>query len=403
VFRDSFSVFDTSISPGQEDCSAGPGTIGSAGHNLEGATSCGFTSATDRQNADPALEPLAFNGGPTRTHALGAGSPAIDAGDPACPSADQRGAPRPQGPGCDIGAFEALDQTPPDTTVVSASPGPTTDHTPTFDFSSGEAGSRFECSIDGGPFAPCTSPFTTPRLSAGTHTLAVRAIDAAGNADPTPSVIQFVVEPVSVNELPKPVQGVAVNVAEVSGTVLVGIPANAARSARAGARSSQKGIKFVPLSEARQIPVGSFLDTRKGTVALQSAKNRKGKRQTGNFKSGLFQVRQSRKRSARGLTDLILKGGNFGRCRGAGGGKRASASLTRAQIRRLRSSARGRFRTSGRNSSATVRGTIWDVTDRCDGTLTHVKRGTVIVRDFRRKKNVTVKTGKSYLARAKRS
>jgi hypothetical protein len=158
----------------------------------------------------------------------------------------------------------------------------------------------------------------------------------------------------------------------------------------------------VPLSEAKQIPVGSFLDTRKGTVALQSAQNRKGKRQTGNFKSGLFQVKQSKKRSARGLTDLVMKGGNFGRCRRAGGGKRASASLTRAQIRRLRSSARGRFRTSGRNSSATVRGTIWDVTDRCDGTLTHVKRGTVIVRDFRRKKNVTVKAGKRYLAKARR-
>src|SRR6187551_1746959 len=137
TIKNSIVAKNTSISPGQEDCSAGPGTIGSAGHNLEGATSCGFTSATDRQNADPALEPLAFNGGPTRTHALGAGSPAIDAGDPACPSADQRGAPRPQGPGCDIGACEALDQTPPDTTVVSASPGPTTDHTPTFDFSSG--------------------------------------------------------------------------------------------------------------------------------------------------------------------------------------------------------------------------------------------------------------------------
>ena len=50
-----------------------------------------------------------------------------------------------------------------------------------------------------------------------------------------------------------------------------------------------------------------------------------------------------------------------------------------------------------------MRGTVWDVTDRCDGTLTHVKRGTVIVRDFRRKKNVTVRTGKSYLARAKGS
>ena len=123
--------------------------------------------------------------------------------------------------------------------------------------------------------------------------------------------------------------------------------------------------------------------------ASRARKDRAGKRQTGKFKSGLFQVRQSKKRSARGLTDLVLKGSSFSACRRAGGGKRASASLSRRQIRRLRASARGRFRTTGRNSSATVRGTIWDVTDRCDGTLTHVKRGTVIVRDFRRKKNIT--------------
>jgi len=156
----------------------------------------------------------------------------------------------------------------------------------------------------------------------------------------------------------------------------------------------------VPLSQAEQIPVGSFLDTRKGTVALQSAQNRAGKRQTGKFLDGLFQVRQSKKRRARGLTDLVLKGSSFARC--GRRGKRASAALTRRQIRRLRANARGRFRTSGSNSSATVRGTIWDITDRCDGTLTHVKRGKVVVRDFRRKKSITLTAGKSYLAKAPR-
>ena len=88
------------------------------------------------------------------------------------------------------------------------------------------------------------------------------------------------------------------NVQQVAGTVLVGIPTGAA--ARAGGQASQKGINFVPLSEAQQIPVGSFLDTRKGTVGLQSATNRAGARQTGKFLEGLFQVRQSKKRSTRG-------------------------------------------------------------------------------------------------------
>jgi CSLREA domain-containing protein len=75
-------------------------------HNLVEDGSCGGTPG------DPKLGPLADNGGPTLTHALLKGSPAIDAGDPATCAAepvnnfDQRGIARPQGAGCDIGAYE---------------------------------------------------------------------------------------------------------------------------------------------------------------------------------------------------------------------------------------------------------------------------------------------------------
>jgi CSLREA domain-containing protein len=56
---------------------------------------------------DPKIGPLADNGGPTRTHALLLGSPAIDAAStPDCPTADQRGVLRPQGAACDIGSYE---------------------------------------------------------------------------------------------------------------------------------------------------------------------------------------------------------------------------------------------------------------------------------------------------------
>lgn len=59
--------------------------------------------------ADPLLGPLEDNGGPTATRALLIGSPAIDAGDTApCPATDQRGVARPQGSGCDIGAYELV-------------------------------------------------------------------------------------------------------------------------------------------------------------------------------------------------------------------------------------------------------------------------------------------------------
>ena len=199
-------------------------------------------------------------------------------------------------------------------------------------------------------------------------------------------------------DLPPPAIGEDVNIQAASGRVLVAIPSAAARAA--GARASQKGLTFVPLAQARQVPVGSFLDTRRGTVQMVSATGTGTRTQSGKFSQGLFQVLQARSRRAKGLTELRLKGASFSRCR-ARGGRAGAAGLSRRAIRRLRANARGRFRTRGRNSSATVRGTIWTTTDRCDGTLTTVKRGRVVVRDLRRRKNITLTAGKSYLARAR--
>ena len=63
----------------------------------------GFTS----EPVDAKLSPLADNGGPTFTHALLAGSPAVDlAGIIGCPAADQRGVDRPVGEACDSGSYE---------------------------------------------------------------------------------------------------------------------------------------------------------------------------------------------------------------------------------------------------------------------------------------------------------
>ena len=102
-------------------------------------------------------------------------------------------------------------------------------------------------------------------------------------------------------ELPNPSLGKQLNVQRLSGVVLIGIPAGAAGSANGrGARASQKGIKFVPLSQVRRIPVGSILNTRKGSVRIQSARNKRGARQNGDFAKGLFQVLQSRKTQGQG-------------------------------------------------------------------------------------------------------
>ena len=95
--------------PTDANCNGDDAT--SLGYNLADDASCGFFATGDLVVADAMLGPLQDNGGPTETHALLAGSPAIDAGSPGCPppATDQRGVLRPQGAGCDIGAFEAFD------------------------------------------------------------------------------------------------------------------------------------------------------------------------------------------------------------------------------------------------------------------------------------------------------
>ena len=80
----------------------------SGGYNVEHGTSCGLAGTGDL-NADPALGALADNGGPTKTQAPGAASPAIDhipASACTAVTTDQRGVARPQGAGCDAGAYE---------------------------------------------------------------------------------------------------------------------------------------------------------------------------------------------------------------------------------------------------------------------------------------------------------
>jgi hypothetical protein len=124
-----FTVHDSIVAgntgtSGQPDCL---GPFSSLGYNLESAADCAFTAAGDKQGSNPQLLPLAANGGPTNTMALNPGSPALDAGDPACPppGTDQRGVSRPQGGRCDIGAFEAVSSA-----MVSLPGPPVTGHPP---------------------------------------------------------------------------------------------------------------------------------------------------------------------------------------------------------------------------------------------------------------------------------
>jgi Ca2+-binding RTX toxin-like protein len=157
----------------------------------------------------------------------------------------------------------------------------------------------------------------------------------------------------------------------------------------------RKGGTFVPLDPTRPVPVGAVVDARAGVVTLTAAADLAGRTQTARFSGGMFAVSQKRRRTAM-TTVLTLRGtldcgSNPAKARGAAGKKRRSRALW--------GDGQGRFTTRGRNSQASVRGTIWGVTDRCDGTLTQVRRGTVAVQDFATGKTRLVRAGGRYLAR----
>jgi hypothetical protein len=86
------------------------------------------------------------------------------------------------------------DTTAPETTIDSGPSGVIHSNAATFEFSSSEGGSSFECKLDGGAFESCSSPKTYNELSTGDHSFRVRATDAAGNADASEATRAFTVD-----------------------------------------------------------------------------------------------------------------------------------------------------------------------------------------------------------------
>jgi hypothetical protein len=168
---------------------------------------------------------------------------------------------------------------------------------------------------------------------------------------------------------------------------------------------------FVPLTEPTRLPSGTEVDALHGSVNLAAASGNHGKTFTGNFGGAVFRIVQTRTGANKGLTTLTLVEGAFpgaptyASCPKAAtdGTPLAHAALSRRVLQTLRSSEHGgRFSSRGRYSAATVRGTQWDTTDRCDGTLTVVHSGTVSVNDFVHHKMVTLHAGRQYLATKKK-
>ncbi len=86
------------------------------------------------------------------------------------------------------------DATPPDTTITSGPTGPTNDSSPSFGFSSSDAGSSFECRLDSAAWSACTSPKAYAGLADGPHEFQVRATDPDGNIETVPASRNFTVD-----------------------------------------------------------------------------------------------------------------------------------------------------------------------------------------------------------------
>ncbi|HEX3737714.1 MAG TPA: right-handed parallel beta-helix repeat-containing protein [Solirubrobacterales bacterium] len=160
--------------------------------------------------------------------------------------------------------------------------------------------------------------------------------------------------------------------------------------------------KYVPLEELKEIPVGAVIDATAGRVKLTSI-GPDGTEQTAEFFGGIFKVKQ---KEGSGLVVLELIDSNVCKAKpkgGKGGKGRAFASSIAARggaknSGKLWGSGHGNFKTEGNQGSATVRGTIWLVEDRCNGTtFFKTRRGIVSVKDFLLHKTLPLPAGKTYV------
>jgi hypothetical protein len=181
-----------------EEQSGSTTAVNLAYSNFATSVPSGGATATPPGSPTNQTAPPAFVDAPNGDFHQAAGSPTIDAGtgDSQLGSADIDGEARSQGAVPDIGADEFVptlppaangDNFPPDTKILKGPKKRTKKRKAKFQFGGSEPGLTFECSLDEKAFKPCHSPKKFRSLKRTKHVFAVRAVDAAGNRDPTPA------------------------------------------------------------------------------------------------------------------------------------------------------------------------------------------------------------------------
>ena len=216
--------------------------------------------------------------------------------------------------------------------------------------------------------------------AAGTYTVTLTVTDNQGATGTASQQVTVPVAGAPAPPPPPPVKGVSVDVLPFIGTVLV---------------------NGLPLVAGQQIPFGAIVDTTNGTVLLEDI-SPSGSLDAAYFAGAVFKL----VKTPAGLTELLLQGGNFNVCTLKGKRHSASAAAkppkkkTSTVVRSLWGNGHGQFVTQGKYAAATVRGTIWNTQDRCDGTFVQVQRGVVSVLDLVRHKTKSVTAGQSLLVPA---
>jgi hypothetical protein len=155
-------------------------------------------------------------------------------------------------------------------------------------------------------------------------------------------------------------------------------------------------VNGVLVEQDTQIRSGDTVDVRNGRIQLTTTSG------DASFFSGRFLVTQNGDSAA--LTLLTLVGGDFSNCPAAAPKRNLSsraADPPKKIVRSLWGIGKGKFATKSRFSSATVRGTNWLTVDRCDGSLTVVREGTVEIFDVTLNRTVLIGPGRRYLAPAR--
>ena len=129
---------------------------------------------------------------------------------------------------------------------------------------------RLQCSRDGGTFADCTSPHTFTGLANGSHTVAFRAVDAAGNADPTPAQRTFSVNTTEQRVHGMPATGKA-NTNKATLTLTVTLPGPGTLTLAPKGKSPVKSAK-VTVSNPGAAKI-TIKPTKKGLKELKANKN----------------------------------------------------------------------------------------------------------------------------------